>query len=86
MVFGYGRWAQVRKEANLMERSLADVATVGRALVATMLILESRNMGDVSCLIWRAMQWFRGWLEITRSLLLSEGMMGVRESHDAVVV
>lgn len=51
MVFGYGRWAQVRKEANLMERSLADVATVGRALVATMLILESRNMGDVSCLI-----------------------------------
>lgn len=47
MLFGYGRWAQVQKEARGVDRCLEDIAAVGRAMIAIMLETEATVMCKV---------------------------------------
>lgn len=47
IMFGYGRWEKIRAQANVSERSVGDVATVCRAMIAVMLQMEAISISQV---------------------------------------
>lgn len=47
LLFEYGRWDQVRREADVWGRSIEDVAAVCRAIMAVMLQTEAKNVAQV---------------------------------------
>lgn len=49
LLFGYGRWDEIRVDARLRNRSSEDVAAVGRAIIAVMLQTEAMSMAQVRC-------------------------------------
>lgn len=47
LCFGYGRWQAIRVDASVTERSIEEVADVGRAIMAVMLQTEAMSMAQV---------------------------------------
>lgn len=47
IMFGYGRWEKIREQAMARERSVGDVATVCRAMIAVMLQMEAISISQV---------------------------------------
>lgn len=48
LCFGYGRWQAIRVDASVTERSIEEVADVGRAIMAVMLQTEAMSMAQAT--------------------------------------